>query len=82
MIEIHSVEVAFEGIHMSGPEAAKLRQPAIKLPQWFRPQPVEAALCVDRGFNEAGFAQHPQVFRDGRLRHTKLVLDLSHRPLR
>ena len=71
--------MAFESIHVSGPEPTERRQPGIHLLKWFRLQPVEAALCVHRGFHETGLAQHAQVLRHGRLRHTKLTLDLSDR---
>src|SRR5262249_22278577 len=47
--------------------------------KWFRFQPVQTALCIHRAFNETGLAQHAQVLGHGRLRHTKLTLDLSHR---
>jgi len=78
-IKIHAVEVSFESIYVSGPEPAELSQPGIDLLKWFRFQPVEAALGVHRGFDKAGLAQHPQVLGHGRLRHSKLALDLSHR---
>jgi len=58
---IHVVEVAFEGIYVSGPEPTERSQPGIDLLKWFRFQPVETALCVYRGFHETGLAQHPQV---------------------
>jgi hypothetical protein len=73
--------MAFKGIDVSGPEAAELGQPHIQLLKWFRFEPVEAALCVYRGFDETRVAQHAQVLGDGGLRHTKLTLDLSHRLL-
>jgi hypothetical protein len=79
---IHSIKVAFESIHVTGPETAELSQPVIHLPKRFGFQPVEAALCVHRGFHETGVAQHAQVLRHSRLWHTKLTLDLSHRLLR
>src|SRR5271170_4848804 len=66
---------------MSGPEPPELGQPDIHLLQPFRFQPVETALCVDRGFHETGLAQHSQMLRYGRLRHTKLTLYLSYRLL-
>src|SRR6267142_2414769 len=78
---MHAVEVAFESIYMPGPEATELSQPGIHLLERFRFQPVEAALCVHRGFHETGLAQHSQVLGHGRLRHTKLTLDLSDRLL-
>src|SRR3984957_17495755 len=78
---IHAVEVAFESIQMSGPEPAELSQPGIHLLRWFRLQPVETALCVHCRLHETGVSQHAQVLGHGRLRHTKLTLDLSHRLL-
>ena len=78
---LHPIEVAFESVHVSGPEAAELGQPGIHFLKGPRFQPVETALCVHGGFHETGVAQHPQVLRDGRLRHAKLTLDLSHRLL-
>jgi len=58
---IHAVEVAFESIHVSGPEATERRQPGIHLLKWSWFQSVETALCVYRGFNETGLSQHSQV---------------------
>jgi hypothetical protein len=78
---LHAVEVAFESIHVSGPEPAERSQPGIDLLKWFRFQPVETALSVHPGFHETGLSQHSQVLGHGRLRHVKLTLDLSNRPL-
>jgi hypothetical protein len=78
---IHPIKVAFESIYMSRPEPAELSQPGIQLLKWFRFQPVETALCVHRGFYETRLSQYSQVLGHGRLRHTKLTLDLSHRLL-
>ena len=78
---IHVVEVAFEGIYVNGPEPTERSQPGIDLLKWFRFQPVETALRVHRGFHETRLAQHSQVLRHGRLRHTKLTFDLSNRLL-
>jgi len=33
-VVIHTVKVAFESIHVSGPEPAELRQPHIHLLKW------------------------------------------------
>ena len=74
--------MTFQRIHMSGPEPAERSQPCLHLPQRFRPQSIEPALCVHRGFHETGVAQHPQVSGHRRLRHFQLPLDLSHRLLR
>src|SRR5208282_1203568 len=78
---IHPIKVAFESIDVNRPEPAELSQPGIHLLKWFRLQPVETALCVHRRCHETRLAQHSQVLRHGRLRHTKLMLDLSHRLL-
>ena len=78
---IHAIEVALESIHVRGPEPTERSQPGIQLLKWFGSQPVETALGVDRGFHEAGVAQHSQVLGDCRLGHTKSTLDLSNRLL-
>jgi hypothetical protein len=80
-LTIHVVEVAFESIYVTGPEPTEPSQPGIQLLKWSRFQPVETALCIRHRFYETGFAQHSQVLGHGRLRHTKLTLDLSHRLL-
>jgi hypothetical protein len=51
-----AVKVPFEGIYVSRPEPAERSQPRIEFLQRFRPQPVEPALCVDRGFHETSLA--------------------------
>jgi hypothetical protein len=58
---LHSVQVAFESIYVSRPETAEWSQPGIDLLQRFRFQPIQAALCVHRGFHETGLSQHSQV---------------------
>ncbi len=77
----HAIKVAFESIYVSGPEPAELSQPVIDLLKSFGLQPVEATLCVYRGFYEPCVAQHSQVLGHSRLRHAKFTLDLSHRLL-
>jgi hypothetical protein len=58
---MHAVEVAFESVYVSGPEAPEGSQPGIHLLKGFRLQPVETTLCVDGGFHEPGLAEHTQV---------------------
>jgi hypothetical protein len=58
---LHTVEVAFESIHVSGPEPAEWSQPGIHLPKWFWFKAVETALCIHRGFDETGLAQHSKM---------------------
>ena len=72
-----AIEVAFESIHMSGPEPAKRSQPVIDLLKRLRFEAVDTALRIHRGFDETRVTQHAQVLRHGGLRHTKLTLDLS-----
>jgi hypothetical protein len=79
---VDAVEVAFESVDVSGPEATKGSEPGVDLLKWFRFEPVETALCVDGGFDETGVAQDAQVLGDGRLRHPKLTLDVAHGVLR
>jgi len=58
---IQTVEVAFERIHVSGPEPTERSQPGSDLLKWVGFQSVETALCIHRGFHETGLAQHSQV---------------------
>src|SRR3954451_18089521 len=76
------IDVTFESVHVSGPEPSELRQPGIELLERFRLEAIETALCVHRGFHETSFPQNAQVFRYGRLRHSKLAFDLSDGALR
>ena len=78
LLAIHAVEVPLQGIEVSGPEAAELSQPGVHLLKWFRSQPVQTSLCIHCGLHETRLAQHSQVLRHSRLRHTKLALDLPH----
>ncbi len=80
-VAIHPIEVAFESIDVSRPEASELRQPGIYLLKWFGFEPVETALRVHRGLNKPRLAQHAQVLGNSRLWHTKPMFDLSHRLL-
>ena len=66
---------------MSGPEATELGQPGIDLLKRFRFESIETALRVRRGFHKACLAEHPEVLRDGGLRHAQLTLDVSYRLL-
>ena len=60
-VVIHPIQVAFESVHVRGPEPAELSQPGVQFLKWFRSQPVETALCVHRRFDETGVAQHAQM---------------------
>jgi len=61
-VVMHPIEVAFERIHVSGPEPAELGQPGIQLLKrsWF--QSIDTALRFHSGFDETSFAQNAQVF--------------------
>jgi hypothetical protein len=78
---IHPIEVAFESIQMSRPEAAKLSQPGIQFLKGLRLEPVQAALCVYCRFHKTRVAENAQMLRHGGLRHMKLALDLAYRLL-
>ena len=54
--------MAFERIQASGPELPERSQPGIHLLQRRRCQPIDPALCIDLGFDEAGLAQDAEVF--------------------
>jgi hypothetical protein len=72
-----AVEVALEGIDVSGPEAAERGQPGFDFVERFGFKTVEAALRGDGGFHETGVAQDAQVLGNGGLGHAELALDLS-----
>ncbi len=79
---MHAIQMAFERVHVGGPEAAELREPGVYLLKTLRFQAVEAPLRVHRGFHEAGVAQHAQVLGYSRLGHAEAALDLSDGLLR
>jgi hypothetical protein len=58
---MHAIEMAFERIHVSGPESTEWSQPGIYFLKWFGPQSVQTPLCVHGGFDKARLAQHAQV---------------------
>ncbi len=64
-----AIEMAFESIDVDRPEPTELFEPGIELLKWSGLEPVEAALRVDSGFDEAGVAKDAEVLGDGRLGH-------------
>lgn len=78
MIVTRPIEVAFESINVSRPEAAKLSQPGIDFLKRLRPQMIETALRVHRGLYEASVAEHAEVLGHGGLRHAKPALDFPY----
>ena len=73
--------MTLERIHVTRPEPAKLNEPLIHFLKRFRLQPIESALGVHSGFDEACIPQHSQVLGDCRLGHAKSALDRSNRLL-
>src|SRR5579862_1379978 len=69
--------MAFESVDVRGPEATELGKPGVELLERAGLQSIEATLCVDRGFDEAGVAKDAEMLGDGRLRHAELTLDLT-----
>lgn len=53
--------MAFECIHMCGPELSEWREPGVEFLERFGIQTVEAALGIDCDFDKTGVAQHTQV---------------------
>ena len=70
--------MAFESIDVHRPEATELGEPGVEFLEWSGLQPIEAALCVDGRFDEAGVAKDAEVLGDGRLGHAELTLDLAN----
>ena len=68
-----------EGVDVSRPELTERCEPRIDLAKRFGPEPIEPPLRVDGAFDHTGLAQHAQVLRHRRLRHTQLALELSDR---
>lgn len=71
-----------EGIDVRRPVLPELREPFVELLEGGRLQPIQAALAVDGGFDEAGVTQHAQVFGHGRLGHVELSLERPDGELR
>jgi hypothetical protein len=61
-ITVNPIKVAFERVHVSGPEPAELGQPGIQLLKRSWLQSIDTALRVHSGFDETSFAQNAQVF--------------------
>jgi hypothetical protein len=79
---MHAVEVSFESIDVSGPQAAERSEPGIQLPKRFWCKAVETALGIHGRLHETGVAQDPEVLGNGGLRHSELAFDLSDGLLR
>jgi hypothetical protein len=73
--------VALKGVYVCGPEAAKGLKPGIDFLERFGPEPVQPALRVHGGFNEAGIPKYAKVPGNGGLRESKPAFDLAHRVL-
>ena len=74
--------MSLERIDVPRPELTERSEPRFHFAEWLGFQPVQTPLRVDRGFHKSSVAQHPQVLGHGRLRHSKLTLDLSDRLFR
>jgi len=72
-----AIEVTFESIDVSVPEAAEGSEPRVDFPERFGPEAIEAALPVDGSLDEAGIAEDAEVLGDGGLGHAEVALDLS-----
>src|SRR5690606_17350738 len=63
----HGVEVAFEGVQAACPHRPVRREPRVDLGERLGTQPVQPALRVAPDLDQPHLAEHPQVFRHGRL---------------
>jgi hypothetical protein len=71
------LEVRFQSIEMSRPEGAVRGQPVVELPKGLGAYPVQPALGIRAGLDEAGFFEHPKVLRDGRLTELQVFDQVS-----
>src|SRR5579872_2206361 len=74
--------MALECVQVRRPEAAEGLDPGVQLLKRLRPEAIQPALRVHGRLHETGLSQHPQMLRDGRLRHAELALDLADRTMR
>jgi hypothetical protein len=74
----HAIEVALKGVDVCGPEAAKGLKPGVDFLERFGPEPVQTALRVHGGFNEAGITKYAKVPGNGGLRQAEPAFDLAH----
>jgi len=79
---MNAVEVAFERVDVSVPEATERSEPGVDFRERFRSDSIDASLSIDSCLHEAGIAQHPEVFGDRGLWHVKFLLDLADGSLR
>src|SRR5436305_11111887 len=75
---LHLVQVLLQGIDVLGPEAPEGNEPCVELHERLRSQSIEAPLRFNSRFHEPSLSQHSQVLGDGRLRQSKLALDLAN----
>jgi hypothetical protein len=78
----HPVEVAFERIHVGGPQPPEGSEPLVDIPQRFGPEPIDAPLGLDARFHEAGLSQDAEVLGHRCLGHPELAFELAHRLFR
>src|SRR5678816_2366135 len=78
----HAVEVAFERVDVSVPEATERGKPGVDFRERLRSDSIDAALSVDSRLHKAGITQHSEVFGDRGLWHVKFSLYLADGSLR
>ena len=64
---LHDLEVALQGVEVGRPSPAVGRQPLVDLPQGLGPDPIDAALGVGAGLDQARLPQDLEVLGDGGL---------------
>src|SRR5208283_2257155 len=73
---VHLFQVLLQGIDVLRPEAPEGNEPCVEFHERLRSQAIKPPLRFNSGFHEPSLSQHSQVLGDGRLRQSKLALDL------
>jgi hypothetical protein len=72
--------VVFEAIEVRRPELAVGREPVVELRERFRPDPIQAALCVCAHIDESGLSEDAEMLGHGGLADPEAVDELADRP--
>jgi hypothetical protein len=69
--------VVFEAIEVRRPELAVRREPLVELCERFRPDAIQAALCIGARLDEARVLEDAEVLRHGRLAEAHALDELA-----
>src|SRR5262245_29899820 len=71
----------FEAIQVCAPKASIGAQPVVELCERLGPDPVEAALRIPAGLDEAGILEDAEVLGHGGLAETEAINEFTNRSL-